>query len=125
VVVIDEIDMVTADPVCKDLLKTIASKCRNEAITLIFAGQGATAAWVGGADLRANVDIAVLGRFARRGEARKATGDEADLPDMGEYGEGHPGVFLITELGGGAGCSTWTSPPPSRRSSPPAPASAR
>jgi len=101
VLVIDEIDMVAADPVCRELLARIASKCRNEAITLIAAGQRATAAWVGGADLRANVDIAVLGRFARRGEARKATGDDTELPDMGEYGEGHPGVFLVTELGGG------------------------
>src|SRR5208282_710109 len=52
---------------------------------------------------RANVDIAVLGRFARAAEARKATGEEFDMPDMGAYGEGHPGVFLVTELGGGGG----------------------
>ena len=58
---------------------------------------------MGGGDLRANVDIAVLGRFARAAEARKATGEEFDMPDMGAYGEGHPGVFLVTELGGGGG----------------------
>ena len=103
VVKIDEIDQVAADPVCQRLLDNIASKCRSEGVALIFAGQRATAQWMGGANLRANVDIAILGRFARSGEARKAVGEEVDLPDMGEYGEGRPGVFLITELGGGGG----------------------
>src|SRR5208283_3664845 len=103
VVKIDEIDQVAADPVCRAQLDNIASKCRSEGVALIFAGQRATAQWMGGANLRANVDIAVLGRFARSGEARKAVGEEVDLPDMGEYGEGRPGVFLITELGGGGG----------------------
>ncbi len=101
VVKIDEIDQVAGDPVCQRLLDNIASKCRSEGVALIFAGQRATAQWMGGANLRANVDIAILGRFARSGEARKAVGEEVDLPDMGEYGEGRPGVFLITELGGG------------------------
>jgi hypothetical protein len=103
VVKIDEIDQVAADPSCQRLLSQIASKCRSEGFALIISGQRATAQWMGGADLRANVDIAVLGRFARAGEARKATGEEVDLPDMGAYGEGRPGVFLITELGGGGG----------------------
>ena len=103
VVVINEVNAVAGDPECKALLARIASKCRSEGIALIIAGQRATVQWIGGGDLRANVDIAVLGRFARRGEARKATGEEVDLPDMGAYGEGHPGVFLVTELGGGGG----------------------
>jgi hypothetical protein len=103
VVVIDEIDAVASDPECKALLAKIASKCRSEAVALIIAGQRATVQWMGGGDLRANVDIAVLGRFARAAEARKMTGEEAGLPDMGAYGEGHPGVFLVTELGGGGG----------------------
>jgi hypothetical protein len=102
-VVIDEIDAVAADPECRALLAKIASKCRSEAVALIIAGQRATVQWMGGGDLRANVDIAVLGRFARAAEARMATGEEVDLPDMGAYGEGHPGVFLVTELGGGGG----------------------
>ena len=103
VVVIDEIDAVASDPECKALLAKIASKCRSEAVALVIAGQRATVQWMGGGDLRANVDIAVLGRFARAAEARKATGEEFDMPDMGAYGEGHPGVFLVTELGGGGG----------------------
>jgi hypothetical protein len=101
VVKIDEVDLVARDFTCKQLLADIASKCRSEAVALIIAGQRATAQWMGGADLRANVDIAVLGRFARASEASKATGEGIDLPDMGAYGEGNPGVFLITELGGG------------------------
>ncbi len=103
VVTIDEIDAVAGDPECKALLAKIASKCRSEGIALVIAGQRATVQWMGGGDLRANVDIAVLGRFARASEARKATGEEVDLPDMGAYGEGSPGVFLVTELGGGGG----------------------
>jgi hypothetical protein len=103
VVTIDEIDAVAGDPECKALLAKIASKCRSEGIALILAGQRATVAWMGGGDLRANVDIAILGRFARAAEARKMTGEESDLPDMGAYGEGNPGVFLVTELGGGGG----------------------
>ena len=103
VVVIDEIDAVASDPERKALLAKIASKCRSEAVALVIAGQRATVQWMGGGDLRANVDIAVLGRFARAAEARKATGEEFDMPDMGAYGEGHPGVFLVTELGGGGG----------------------
>ena len=101
VVMIDEVDAAAKDPECKQLLADIASKCRSEGIALIIAGQRATVSWIGGADLRANVDIAVLGRFSRPSEARHATGAEADLPDMGAYGEGAPGVFLVTELGGG------------------------
>jgi Homeodomain-like domain len=102
-VTIDEVDVVAKDPECKALLADIASKCRSEGIALIIAGQRATVQWIGGADLRALVDIVVLGRFARPGEARLATGGEIDLPDMGAYGEGAPGVFLVTELGGGGG----------------------
>jgi hypothetical protein len=101
VVKIDEVDQVARDPVCKQLLSSIASKCRSEGVALLIAGQRATAAWIGGADLRANVDIVLLGRFSRAGEAKKATGDEISLPDMGEYGEGRPGVWLVYELGGG------------------------
>jgi len=103
VVMIDEVDAVASDPECKALLAKIASKCRSEGVALIIAGQRATVQWMGGGDLRANVDIAVLGRFARPGEARKLTGEEIDVPDMGQYGEGHPGVWLVTELGGGGG----------------------
>ncbi len=100
---IDEIDAVAALDDCRPLLAFIASKCRGEGVALVIAGQRATAKWTGGADLRANVDIAVWGKFGRAGEARHVAGQEIDLPDMGAYGEGASGVFGITELGGGGG----------------------
>lgn len=77
---IDEVDVVAADPVCTILLQRIASKCRSECVALIVAGQRATARWMGGADLQANVDIALLGRFARAAEARHATSDGVTCP---------------------------------------------
>ncbi len=103
VVKIDEIDAVAALEDCRPMLAFIASKCRSEGVALVIAGQRATARWTGGADLRANVDIAVWGKFGRAGEARHVAGQDIDLPDMGAYGEGASGVFGITELGGGGG----------------------
>jgi len=100
---IDEIDAVAALEDCRPMLAFIASKCRSEGVALVIAGQRATARWTGGADLRANVDIAVWGKFGRAGEARHVAGQDIDLPDMGAYGEGASGVFGITELGGGGG----------------------
>jgi hypothetical protein len=100
---IDEIDAVAALEDCRPLLAFIASKCRSEGVALVIAGQRATAKWTGGADLRANIDIAIWGKFGRAGEARHVAGQEIDLPDMGAYGEGASGVFGVTELGAGGG----------------------
>jgi hypothetical protein len=98
VVKIDEIDAVSELPDCQRWLRLIASKCRGEGLALVIAGQRATAKWVGGADVRANIDFAVVGKTARAGEARHAFGQEIDLPDIGAYGERHAGVFGVTEL---------------------------
>jgi len=98
---IDEIDEVAKLEDCRTLLTFIASKCRSEGVALVEAGQRATARWTGGADLRANIDIAIWGKFGRAGEARHVAGQEIDLPDMGAYGEGASGVFGVTELGAG------------------------
>ena len=98
VVKIDEYDAVAADPACNKLLQKIDSKQRSEGVALVKAGQRATAQWSGGANARANVDIAVWGKFARGGERGHVAGHEADLPDMGEYGEGNAGVFAVAEL---------------------------
>ena len=103
VVKIDEIDQVARDPVCKQLLSDIASKCRSEAVALIFAGQRGHRP-VGRRRGPARQRRHRAARPVRPpGEARKATGEEIDLPDMGAYGEGQPGVWLIYELGGGGG----------------------
>jgi len=103
VVKIDEIDVVAADDVCRILLERIASKCRSECAALIIAGQRATAQWTGGANLRANVDVAVVGRVSRAREAGHALGgDVTETDGITDYGEGKPGVFLIQEKGSGA-----------------------
>jgi hypothetical protein len=102
VLFIDEVDaaaLIDQDPETGErLLAAIASKCRSEGVALVVAGQRATAIWMGGADVRANIDIAVWGKFARSGEARHVAGDGYELPDMGDYGEGASGVFGVTEM---------------------------
>jgi hypothetical protein len=103
VVKIDEIDAVSGDPERKRLLRLIASKCRSEGWALVVAGQRPTAAWVGGADVRANIKYVVWGAFGRDSETRMAGGSDAiELPSMGRYGEGNPGVFGVAPqpLGG-------------------------
>jgi hypothetical protein len=102
VLFIDEVDaaaVIDQDPETGErLLAAIASKCRSEGVALVVAGQRATAEWLGGGNVRANLDIAVWGKFARSGEAGHIAGSEYVLSDMGEYGEGESGVFGVTEL---------------------------
>jgi hypothetical protein len=102
VVIIDEIDAAAAinsDPETgKAILGLIASKCRSEGWALVVAAQRATAEWLGGADVRANIDAAVYGKFSRSGEATHIAGSDYTLPDMGAYGENNAGVFAVTEL---------------------------
>jgi hypothetical protein len=102
VVIVDEVADVASDPVCKARLQGIARKCRSAGVTLIIAGQRGTAAWMGGADVRAMIDIAVVGRFARREEIDKVVGLHLDLPDLAEYGKGQAGVFMVVDLVSGA-----------------------
>jgi hypothetical protein len=100
---IDEIDAVSSDPERKQLLRLIASKCRSEGWAMVLAGQRPTAAWVGGADVRANIKYIVWGAFGRDSETRMAGGSDAiELPSMGRYGGGNPGVFGVAPqpLGG-------------------------
>ena len=98
VVIIDEVNQAAKDPECKRLMLYIASQCRSEGVTMIFAGQRATAAWIGGADLRNLVNIVMVGRFARPEEIDRAVGPHLDLPDLAEYGQGKAGVFMIVKL---------------------------
>ena len=107
VVMIDEIDALTAGgdfiaAAIKAELAYITSKDRSEAVTAIISGQRATADWLGGANIRSQVDVFAIGKVGRRGEMNHAAGDEVglSLPDMATYGEGHPGVWVIAELGG-------------------------
>ena len=98
VLVIDEYDKVTDDDQCKQFLVQIESTCRSEGVAVVKASQRATANKSGGADNRAQTDIAIWGKFGRGGELGHVAGRDADLPDMGSYGGGAAGVFGVTEL---------------------------
>ena len=103
VLMIDEIDaMVDVQDgltwQIKDDLKYIASKSRSEGVVLIIAGQRATAEWIGGANVRSQIDTVCVGMVARAGEVRHAVGEiGVTLPDMATYGEGAKGVWLVTD----------------------------
>lgn len=99
VLVIDEVDAVVGIPDAKTLLQRIVSKCRSEGVPVIMAGQRNTAQWTGGGDVQSQFDIAIWGKFARDSrEKGHVAGADANLPSMSEYGEGHPGVFGVTDL---------------------------
>jgi hypothetical protein len=97
-VIIDEVAGVAADDVCKARMLAIAQLCRKAGVTLFIAGQRATAKWLGGADLRALIDMVLVGRFARPDEIDKAVGVHLDLPDFTSYGKGKAGVFMLVNL---------------------------
>ena len=107
-VIIDEVADVADDKVCKELMRAVVRKCRRAGATLVIAGQRATAQWIGGSDIRSLIDIVVLGRHTRPEDVDKALGIHLDLPDIGAYGKGKHGVFMIVELVSGeygrAGC---------------------
>lgn len=78
-------------------IATIASTCRSEGVVLKLATQRGTTAQVGGGDVRANADLFAFMRTRGSGEMQHAAGDVGlDLPSIAKYGEGHPGVTLIT-----------------------------
>jgi hypothetical protein len=99
VLIIDEVDALIGIPDAKTLLQRIVSKCRSEGVAVILAGQRNTAQWTGGGDVQSQFDIAIWGKFARDSRERgHVAGADANLPSMSEYGEGHPGVFGVTDL---------------------------
>lgn len=103
VLVIDEIDAVVdlLGQRAKQLLKHITGKGRSEAVSVVAAGQRGTADWMGGADVRANLDVVCAGRVRRQAEISHAVGTMAPLiPDMATYGEGHAGVWAVVEDSG-------------------------
>ncbi len=122
VLVIDEIDALIdlLGARAKALLRYITSKDRSESVCLIAAGQRGTADWMGGSDVRANLDVVCAGRVRRQGEINHAVGTMGPLiPDMASYGEGHAGVWAIVEDSGDttlAARSTSPSCPTSGRS---------
>lgn len=104
-VVIDEIDAVVGggDQLAQRAiaaLTTITSKGRSAAVGLILIGQRGTAAWMGGPNIRANIDRFMLLKMTRATEIMNAVGADrgVQLPNVSAYGEGHPGVVLITDV---------------------------
>jgi hypothetical protein len=102
IVKFDEIDTVNGLNGGPQLLWFITSKGGSEAVGAVLAGQRATAAYFGGANIRACIRTAVAGKTTSGNELNHLIGDEAVIPDMRAYGEGAPGVFLITQRSGGA-----------------------
>lgn len=98
VLIIDEIDALTEDPVCRRHLEHLGSKGRQYGYSSVRLGQRGTAEWTGGGNVRAVDGVICLGRVNRAMEAMHAAGDLGlRLPDMSEYGEGQPGVWAIAD----------------------------
>jgi hypothetical protein len=104
-IVLDEIDELfePGDNMARataSLLKYVVSKGRSEGVGVILIGQRGTAAWLGGAAIRANVNTFVFTSVQRKSEMTMAAGEVGlTFPDMGDYGEGHEGVVLTYRKG--------------------------
>lgn len=86
----------------RDELDYIAQNGRSESVALLAASQRAVAAWMGGASVRALIDIVLAGKVNRESE-RNHLGDFAQhVPDMTAYGAGQPGVWAVVTLDGHA-----------------------
>lgn len=99
VVKLDEYPAVKNDPVCRQLVETIAQACRSEAVSLLIGAQTRRAEMVG-AKLRALTDVLLLGRFKSDAEARRAA-DGAAVPDLSLYGANQAGVWAVIDPGVG------------------------
>jgi hypothetical protein len=106
IVVIDEVDALVAagDALAQraqKALTTITSKGRSESVGVILVGQRGSAQWLGGGNIRANLDRFVFLKVSRRNEMALAAGELGlELPDMTRYGEGRPGVVCIADVAG-------------------------
>jgi hypothetical protein len=96
VVMVDEVDKVIADPVRKQTLEMIESKCRSEGWALVMASQRAVQGWVS-TSLRANLTHFVWSKM-RMSDLRAAMGGDFDPPDMGAYGGNNKGIFAVCEM---------------------------
>lgn len=104
-IVIDEIDALVTGKYGKAAVKAltyITSKGRSESVGVIIIGQRGTAQWMGGANIRANLDRFVLLKVSRPNEIANAVGSvlAATLPDVNKYGKGKAGVVCIANVSG-------------------------
>jgi hypothetical protein len=95
VILADEIDELGKIEGVSKLLEFLASKQRKAAVSLILAGQRATAVWTGGAGVRINLSTLVIGLLARDSESRHAVGAENEIPDIAGYSGGESGYFQV------------------------------
>jgi hypothetical protein len=96
VAIIDEIDAAMHEWAVRRELENIASKGRELGVSAVRAGQRGTAEWTGGANVRSQDDIVILGKVNRSTEAMHAAGEKGlRMPDMTSYGEGKPGVWAV------------------------------
>jgi hypothetical protein len=101
VVIIDEVAGCAADPDRKERMQTIVRAGRENAVSLMIAGQRPIHTEIGGVTVRANTNYFVYGAMIASDKRRGHGSDEVELPDMGSYGEGAPGVFGIAKMNAG------------------------
>jgi hypothetical protein len=101
IAVIDEIAGCAGDPDRRERMQTIARAGRENAVSLLIAGQRPVQQEIGGVTIRANTSYFVYGAMLSSDKRRGHGSDEVDLPDMGAYGEGAPGVFGIARMHAG------------------------
>ena len=96
VLMIDECDVVAADPQRKRLLEEVASKCRSVGWALILLGQRGVQGWIP-PGVRANLSHLIFGK-ARQSDVRRLAGSDGfTLPDISSYGRGNAGIFGVCE----------------------------
>jgi hypothetical protein len=102
VVIVNESDSAMKFGAVRAQLDDLATKAREYGVAIARAGQRGTADY-SSAKARSQDDVFIVGKVNRDGEIYHAAGSMGfELPNMAEYGEGHPGVWAIALLGGGS-----------------------
>ncbi|WP_031171584.1 hypothetical protein [Streptosporangium roseum] len=79
----------------------LMSKGGSEGVAAVVAGQRGTVGHLGNGNIKKMFDQAVLLKSAGASEVRHVLGDIGlTLPNMMTYGEGNPGVALVSDLAG-------------------------
>jgi hypothetical protein len=97
---IDEAKALGAVPGAVALVEHIMQAGRSEAVSTMLALHRSVADYFGNANIRALTRTVVAGQVPAP-EIRRMLNEDAEIPDMRGYGEGHGGVFLIASRFGG------------------------
>ncbi|MDH2424713.1 hypothetical protein [Sphaerisporangium sp. TRM90804] len=106
VVGIDEMDTLVAESdgigmAIRREVAYIVSKGGSEGVALVAAGQRGVVSHFGSGDIKRMFDVFAMLKSAGEGEIRHVLGELGlTMPSMMTYGEGHPGVALVTDLAG-------------------------